>query len=640
MVWRNKWVGGLTLLAIGWLIYQFYIIFYPQIPLIQKPVHVAFALALSFLAYPLTKGNLGKKFRWFDWVLSILACLIGIYFILDWSRILNRMTFIDEVLLRDSVGCLILTGLLLEGTRRTTGMSLVYVLIFFLLYAFLGPWFPGWLKFKGMNLDQLTDVMFLSDNGIFGIPAGVSVDYIFYFILFGSLFAASGGGQLFTDLGLKVTSKTKGGAAKASVISSALFGMISGSAVANVTVDGIFTIPLMKKSGYSAADAGGVEAITSTGGQLMPPVMGAGAFIMAEILGVPYFDVAKAAALPAVAFYLSLFLIIDFKARRTGIGNLTEEDAQIKVKVLPRLYMVAPVLLLIYFIANDYSVTWAIVWTIVAVVVISMFRKETRLTPYRFISGCLDGARQASMVAVPIAGIGIIIGVTVQSGLAMKFSSMLMEITGGHIFFTYFMVILGCIILGMGLPTVAAYMIGAILFVPAMINFGLTPLAAHLFVFYYSILSMVTPPVALAAYAAAGLAHASVTKTGWSAFRLSIVCFLIPFVFIYDQGMLLKGPLNGILVASLTTVLGIVAWASVMAGYFMGSLNLIERILFLFASLGMIAPTVAGTWIPSLVLFIFLVGWRMIKANVRRFQLKEVSSIRQNLPKGPSGRRC
>ncbi len=267
MKWTNQWVRGSVILALGWLIYQFYIVFYPQIPLVQKPVHVAFALALSFITFPLLKGSSGNKFRWIDWAFSILACLIGIYFILDQDRILNRMTFIDDVLLRDYIGCLVLTVLLLEGTRRTTGMSLVYVLIFFLLYAFLGPWFPGWLKFKGINLSQLTEVLFLSDNGIFGIPAGVSVDYIFYFILFGSLFAASGGGQLFTDLGLKVTSKTKGGAAKASVISSALFGTISGSAVANVTIDGIFTIPLMKKSGYSAAEAGGIEAITSTGGQ-------------------------------------------------------------------------------------------------------------------------------------------------------------------------------------------------------------------------------------------------------------------------------------------------------------------------------------------------------------------------------------
>ncbi len=618
MNWSNKWFQGLTFFTLGWLIYQFYIIFYPQIPLIQKPVHVAFALACCYLAFPLSKGSLGKKWRPFDWIFVVLSCLIGIYFILDSDRILNRMTFIDEVLLRDYVGCIVLTIMLLEGTRRTTGNSLVYVLLFFLIYAFFGPWFPGWLKFKGMNLNQLTEVFFLSDNGIFGIPTGVSVDYLFYFVLFGSLFGASGGGQLFTDLGLKVVSKTKGGAAKASVISSALFGMISGSAVANVTVDGIFTIPLMKKSGYSGAEAGGIEAITSTGGQLMPPVMGAGAFIMAEILGVPYFDIAKAAALPAVAFYLSLFLIIDFKARRTGIGNLSVEEAQIKVRVLPRLYLLLPVMMLIYFIANDYSVTWAIVWTIVALVGVSLFRRETRLTPSRFIEGCLDGVKQVTGVAVPIAAIGIIIGVTVQSGLAMKFSSMLMDITGGNPVLTYFMVILGCIVLGMGLPTVAAYMIGAILFVPPLIGFGLTPLAAHLFVFYYSILSMVTPPVALAAYAAAGLANESVSKTGWAAFRLSLVCFLIPFVFIYDQGMLLKGPMDGILIASCTTVLGIVAWAAFMAGYFMGPLNLVERFLFLLASLGLIAPTVAGVWIPSIIFFFLMIGWRILKTRRQR----------------------
>jgi TRAP transporter 4TM/12TM fusion protein len=346
--------------------------------------------------------------------------------------------------------------------------------------------------------------------------------------------------------------------------------------------------------------------------------MGAGAFIMAEILGVPYFEVAKAAALPAVAFYLSLFLIIDFKARRTGIGNLSEEEAQIKIRVLPRLYLLLPVVLLVYFIANDYSVTWAIVWTIVALVAVSLIRKETRLTPSRFIEGCLDGVKQVTGVAVPIAAIGIIIGVTVQSGLAMKFSSMLMDITGGNAILTYFMVILGCIVLGMGLPTVAAYMIGAILFVPPLIGFGLTPLAAHLFVFYYSILSMVTPPVALAAYAAAGIANESVSKTGWAAFRLSLVCFLIPFVFIYDEGMLLKGPMDGILIASFTTVLGIVAWAGFMARYFMGTLNLFERLLFLVVSLGLIAPTVAGVWIPSLILFFTLVGWRVFKNRSQR----------------------
>ncbi|MBM4338743.1 MAG: TRAP transporter fused permease subunit [Deltaproteobacteria bacterium] len=614
----NQWFRGTTLLAVGWLLFQFYIIFYPQVPLIQKPVHVAFALAFCFLVFPLSKGALGKKLRWLDWIGIVVSCLIGIYFVADQTRILYRMTFIEDVLLRDYVGCILLTLMLLEGTRRTTGMGLVYVLIFFLAYSFLGPWFPGWLKFKGINLSQLTEVLFLSDNGIFGIPTGVSVDYLFYFVLFGSLFGASGGGQLFTDLGLKVTSKTKGGPAKASVISSGLFGMISGSAVANVTVDGIFTIPLMKKAGYSSAEAGAIEAISSTGGQLMPPVMGAGAFIMAEMLGMPYFDVAKSAALPAVAFYLSLFLIIDFKARKTGIGSLSDEQAQIQIRVLPRLYLLFPVILLVYFIANDYSVTWAIVWTIVALIVVSYFQKETRLTPARFMQGCLDGVKQVTQVAVPIGGIGIIIGVTVQSGLAMKFSSMLMDITGGNILLTYFMVIVGCIILGMGLPTVAAYMIGAILFVPPLIDFGLTPLAAHLFVFYYSVLSMITPPVALAAYAAAGLANESVSKVGWTAFRLSLVIFLIPFVFIYDPGMLFQGPLSGILIASLTTVFGITTWAAFVVGYFLGSLNPIERGLFLIVSLGLIAPTVAGTWIPSLILFILLVAWRFFRSRLHR----------------------
>lgn len=614
----SRWFRGTSLLALGWLIFQFYIIFYPQVPLIQKPVHIAFALAFCFLVFPLSKGDLGKKLRWLDWIGIIVSCLIGVYFVADQTRMLNRMTFIDDVLVRDHVGCILLTLMLLEGTRRTTGMSLVYVLIFFLAYSFLGPWFPGWLRFKGTNLSQLTEVLFLSDNGIFGIPAGVSVDYLFYFVLFGSLFGASGGGQLFTDLGLRVTSKTKGGPAKASVISSGLFGMISGSAVANVSVDGIFTIPLMKKSGYSAAEAGAIEAITSTGGQLMPPVMGAGAFIMAEILGVPYFDVAKAAALPAVAFFLSLFLIIDFKARKSGIGSLSEGQSQAKIDILPRLYLLVPVALLVYFIAHDYSVTWAIVWTIVALIVVSYFRKETRLTPVRFIQGCLDGVKQVTQVAVPIGGIGIIIGVTVQSGLAMKFSSMLMEITGGNIFLTYFMVIFGCVILGMGLPTVAAYMIGAILFVPALIGFGVTPLAAHLFVFYYSVLSMITPPVALAAYAAAGLANESVSKVGWTAFRLSLVVFLIPFVFVYEPGMLLQGPLSGILIASLKTVLGVMAWAAFVAGYFWGSLHPVERVLFLMASLGMIAPTVAGAHIPSFILFVLLVAWRFFRNRFRK----------------------
>ena len=618
----TEWLKVSTFLGIGWVIFQFYIIFYPQIPLIQRPIHIAFALAISFLAIPLSEGSLQKKLKLVDWTMVLLACLIGLYFILDSDRILNRIIYIDDVLVVDYIASLIFIALMLEGTRRTTGMALVYVLAFFLLYAFLGPFFPGWFEFKGMNLGQITEVLFLSDNGIFGIPAGVSVDYVFYFILFGSLFAASGGGKLFTDLGLSVTSKTKGGAAKASVISSALFGTISGSAVANVTIDGIFTIPLMKKSGYSAAEAGGVEAITSTGGQLMPPVMGAGAFVMAEMLGLPYFEVAKAAALPAVAFYLALFFIIDFKARRTGIGNLTEEEAQIKVRVLPRLYMLAPVVLLVYFIANDYSVTWAIVWTILAVVLISMFRSETRLTPSRFISGCLDGARQAAMVAIPIGAVGIIIGVTIQSGLATKFSSMLMDLSGGHIFLIYFMIILGCVILGMGLPTTAAYIIAAIFFVPALISLGISPLAAHLFVFYYSVLSAVTPPVALAASAAAGLANESYTKVGWAAFRLSWVVFLIPFLFIYDEGMLLKGPLSGILIISIIAILGMVAWAAMLTGYFIGPLHWLERVLFLILSLGFIFPASEGTRISSIVVLTLLVIWRILKFRFPRFNLR------------------
>jgi len=611
-----------AVIGVAWLVFQIYIIFHPQAPLFQRPLHLALALGLLFLWTPLHGSLIGAvPARVIDGLLFSGVAGIVIYYLLSAARLTERIEGIDEILLVDVSCGLLLIFLLLEGVRRAVGWSLLSVLIFVLIYGMTGNSFPGWLRFGGFQLNEGIEILTMTVNGVLGITTSTSLQFVFYFVMFGAVYSAIGGGQLFIDIGLKLAGRHKGGSAKAAVIASSLMGSISGSAVANVATTGVFTIPLMKRSGYSASLAGAIEAISSTGGQLMPPIMGVAAFVVAEMLQVDYLEIALAGLIPALAFYLAVFLFVDLAARKSGIGVLSPEQLDTHAGIWPRLYLLIPPVTLVCVLLSGYSATFSAVVATASCVLVCYAKRETWMNIREWLEAIELGTRQAAQVAVPIAAIGMIIAVSIQSNLALKFSSQLIEGSGGTLYGAMLLIIVGCIIMGMGLPTVAAYIIGAILFVPALLKLGIPEMPAHFFVMYYCVLSMVTPPVALASYTAAGIAGGGVMQTSYQAFRLSLVSFFIPFAFAFDPRLLAQGPILWVLAACLSLMAGTGAWAVALVGYLGKRLNWVERGLFGALSLGLIfSPTGTTSWawalagLGAIVLWI----WFSIRLNGTR----------------------
>ena len=609
-IWR-------ALLGAAWLVFQVYIVFYPQAPLLQRPLHLTLALGLLLLWKPLDPGRIGSVLApAID--LLLLAGVAGTvgYYLLSASRLTERIEGIDEIFPVDVAWGILLILLLLEGVRRAVGWSLLSVLIAFLIYGTAGSSFPGWLRFGGFELTEGIEILTMTVNGVLGITTSTSLQFVFYFVMFGAVYSAIGGGQLFIDIGLKLAGQHKGGSAKAAVIASSMMGSISGSAVANVATTGVFTIPLMKRSGYSASLAGAIEAISSTGGQLMPPIMGVAAFVVAEMLQVDYVEVALAGLIPALAFYFAVFLFVDLAARKSGIGVLSPDQLE-SSPIWPRLYLLLPPIALVSVLLSGYSATYSALVAMVCCVLVCYFKRETWMDARDWLRAIEEGTRQAAQVAVPIAAIGIIIAVAIQSNLALKFSSQLIEGSGGTLYGAMLLIIAGCIIMGMGLPTVAAYIIGAILFVPALLKLGIPEMSAHFFVMYYCVLSMVTPPVALASYTAAGIAGGGVMQTSYQAFRLSLVSFFIPFAFAFDTRLLAEGPLPWVLVACLSLMAGTGAWAVALVGYLNKPLNWLERGLFGGLSLALIfSPSATASWTWALAGLGVMVLWAWLSPPV------------------------
>ena len=569
---RPRW-----LVAAGWLVFQLYILYEPLPPIVQRPVHIAFALAATFLFLPLGSALWRRLIDW-----SLLAGTVGVlaYYLVDFQRLYERMDGIDAVLPQDLVFGTLVLLLLFEATRRVVGWSLLSVVLVFVAYAFLGPWAPGWLQFSGFEYPTFIEIVTMATHGILGVTTETSVTFVFYFVLFGVVYSATGGGALFMDTALRAVGRRKGGAAKSAIVSSAMFGSVSGSAVANVVATGVFTIPLMKRTGYTPEEAGAHEATASTGGQLMPPVMGIAAFVMAELLATPYARIAIAGLIPALAFYFALYMVVDLKAKRRNVGSIAAEEIGAIPAVLPRLHLFIAPVVLIWMLVAGYSATMAAMVASALALVSCFLRAATRIGLKAAIDMIEDIASQAAQVAIPIVTIGVIIAVAIQSNLALKFSTQLISISGGTLIGAMVFIIVGCIIMGMGLPTVAAYIIGAILFVPAITKLGIDELAAHFFVMYYCVMSMITPPVALASYAAAGLAKADAMRTGWIAFKLSFVLFLIPFSFAFDPALLWSGPYLSIALAFASMMAATYAYAVLLEGYVISPISWPERAMF------------------------------------------------------------
>jgi TRAP transporter 4TM/12TM fusion protein len=585
--WLDRLV---TLIALGASLYHLlYAYFHPFFALDHRVIHWGFMSSFIFLLYPFSrKLSPRKRPSFFDLLFLLLSLGICLWIFIFSYQILQRAGKYQPL---DVIMGTLLVLLVLEAGRRSVGWSVPLVAIVFLLYSLLGPYLPDLLAHKGYSIKRLSTYLALSTDGIFSIPLGVSAQFIFLFILYGSILRKSGAGKFFTDLAFSLTGWTRGGPAKAAVVSSCFFGMISGSSVANTVTTGTFTIPLMKKTGYPPHFAGAVEASSSTMGQIMPPIMGAGAFIMAEFLGIPYFKVCLAAAIPATLSFFAIFMQVHYRAVLMGIKGIPRADLpSLKDTLIRGWHHLLSIFLLIYLLAQDFSPERAVFWAILATIFCSYLRKETRMSLSEIISGFREGATGAVEVAAACATAGIIIGSITVTGLGLRFSSLIVDLSMGYLLLALPLTAIACLALGMGVPTTASYIIISSLAVPALINYGVVAIAAHMFIFYYATRADVTPPVALAAYAGAGIAGANPSKTGYAAFWLGMAGYIIPFMFIYGPELMLIGKPIHILWATCTAILGIIFLAAAVQRCMYQKATWYESLMFFAAALLLIKP--------------------------------------------------
>lgn len=578
---------------------------------LQRSIHLGFALALIFLLFPARKAK-GKKHKvaWYDVLLAIASVAVGAYWPLMIDELVLRVGMLTNM---DFYIGLLAIILVLEATRRAVGLPITIIAGLFLAYAVYGPYMPSFLAHRGLSLERLVQTMFYTTEGILGTPLGVSSTYIFLFLLFGAFLVKTGVGQYFNDLAVSIAGKRVGGPAKVAIFSSALQGTISGSSVANVVTSGSFTIPMMKKLGYKKEFAGAVEAAASTGGQLMPPIMGAAAFLMVEFIGgITYWEIAKAAAIPALLYFSGIWIMTHFEAKRLGLRGLKEEEMPNRKEVLKKFYLLTPIIAVIVLMTSGMTVTRAALFSILIAIIVGAFNKETRVGIRGIIEALVDGARMALGVAAATAAAGIIVGVVTKTGLGLKLANGLLDLAGGALIPTLMLTMLAAIVLGMGSPTTANYVITSTIAAPAIILLGVPDLSAHLFVFYFGIIADITPPVALAAFAAAGVSGGEPIRTGVQSAKLAIAAFIIPYMFVLSPELLMIDTTWTYLIWVIFSALaGMMAIGAGVIGYWMRKLFWWERIVGIVGGVLLIYPE-GVTDIIGLVTFGVLVALQLI----------------------------
>ncbi len=543
--------------------------------MIQRGIHLSFVLSLIFFLFPSKKGTDDKGISLVDLVMGTASLVPGIYLVVFQDDIFDRASMLTEF---EVVMGIVVIFLLLEAVRRAIGLPLMLIAVMALLYVYFGPQLPGPLQHRGYSLERISFQMFFSESGIMGTPLGVCSTIIVLFVLFGSFLEQSGGTSFFIDLAMNLTKGSYGGPAKAAVVSSGLMGTISGSAVANVVTTGTFTIPLMIKTGYKRPFAAAIEAVASSGGQLAPPIMGAAAFLMADMTGIPYSRIALAAVIPSILFYTSLYMAVHLEAKRLALRS--DEEMTVAAKFRDGGHLLIPIILLIVLMTMEFSPTYVAFWTILGLIGISWLKPQTRLTPIRIFRAMRGGAIGMLPVSAACACAGIVVGAVTLTGLPLKFSSMLVGFAGGNLFFLLVLTMLTSLVIGMGLPTAPAYILLATLIGPALSNLGMPVLAAHMFIFYFGVISAITPPVAVASYAAAGLAKTNPNTVGFTACRIGLVTFIIPYMFAYGPSLLFIGSLSTTLVAFCTALVGAASLGVAVIGYWRGPCSVLERLIF------------------------------------------------------------
>ncbi len=602
-----------TLVAVAMSVFHLWVAFVgPPDAYVMRGLHLAFALVLAFLIMPGFSGKADRA-NLFDLVLVVVAAAGALYPMANLDYIINRMYYVDDPILADYIfgGALIL--MILEATRRATGWALPVTAILFVVYGLT----VGNQSF-GIMLDQL----YLTTEGIFGIPIYVSATYVMLFILFGAFVERSGAGQLFMDFALAIAGHTSGGPAKVAVITSSLFGTVSGSAVANVMTTGTFTIPLMKRTGYRPAFAGAVEAVASTGGQLMPPIMGAAAFVMAEFLGVSYLTVAAFAVLPAILYYVAVFMAVHFEAKRTGLVGVARADLPRMGAVLSeRGHLFIPLFVIIVVLLAGYSAAFSALCGIASVIPTTWLRASTRktFTLTAIIEALEAGARNTIIVALACAAAGIVIGVITLTGLGLTFTGVVLELSQNSLLLALLLTMVAGIILGMGLPTTPAYIVQVALLVPALVKLGVRVEAAHLFVLYFAVLSAITPPVAMAVYAANGISRGGLMETSWAAMKLGLTGYIIPFMFVFGPSLLLIGDGVDIVETAITATIGVMCLAGSLHGYFFfGPTRIWERLLLIVAAFVLIKPGIVSDLVGLVLIAVTIASQILLRSPAER----------------------
>ncbi|MFZ2652289.1 MAG: TRAP transporter permease [Burkholderiaceae bacterium] len=586
----------MTVIAVLMSLYHMQVVaFGPPEAVIFRGNHLMFALVLVFLLYPSRKGG-GFTWRALDFALITAGLAFVLHIFVTYEAFTNRIIYIDDLTIWDQLFAVIAVLVVLEGTRRVIGLALPITAMCFLIYA---------MFFTQVKLPVLMEQIYLSTEGIFGSTLGVSASYVMLFVIFGAFMEKSGTGQLFMDFAMSLTGHTAGGPGKVAVVSSSLFGTVSGSAVANVMVDGPITIPLMKRTGFRPPFAAAVEAVASTGGQLMPPIMGAAAFVMAEFLAVPYAQVALWALVPAMLYYVAVFFAVHFEAKRFRLAGVPREELPRFVHVMSeRGHLFAPIVVILVGLLLGYSAPLCALVGTLSCIPVALLRRSTRAgIRWRSVTEALEeGAKNALSVAMACACAGIVIGCVTITGLGIVFTQLVIALAQNSLILALILTAIAGIVLGMGMPTTPAYIVMVALLVPAIIKMGAVPPAAHMFAFYFAILSAITPPVALAVFAAASLAKADLWQTGWAAMRGAAPAYIVPFMFIYEPMLLLivkdwSTEWMNVAWAVTTAIVGVICLAASLFGWLIAHAQRWQRVLLFAAALCLIKP---GLWTDAI----------------------------------------
>ena len=599
--WQDK---ALSLLLTCFSLFKLYSAISGTIPAqLLRMSHLAFVIPLVYWTYPAFKKSRRNKLPLVDFLLGLLFLGIALYYIFSFKALLARVgEYTQTDIILGAIGLL----LILEACRRAVGVPLVVISSVFILYAYFGKVMPGFLHHRGYSTFRVVAQLFYSTEGVIGSPLGVCATFVFLFILFGAFLERTGIGQFFTDLANGIAGQSPGGPAKVAVLNSALMGTVSGSSVSNVVTTGSFTIPLMKSLGYPKEFAAGVEASASTGGQIMPPIMGAAAFLIAEMIGESYMEVVKAAIIPALLYFAGIYIMVDFKARKLGLKGLPKDQLPNLGKILrERGHLMFPLIAIIVFLISGFSCTRAALWGIIICIIAPYLRKGTHVPLRQIIEAIPAGARSALSVSCACSTAGIIVGVVTMSGLGLKLGEGLLALTHGMLLPTLFFTMITSIVLGMGVPTTANYLITATIAAPILVKMGIPVMAAHLFSFYFGIMSDITPPVALAAYAGSAIAKSDPFRSGIEASKLAIGAFLVPYMFVLNPVLIMQvsSPLD-VIQPLITALIGMVGISAGMTGYFVVSIKWFERVILATAGLMMLYPEAISDYIGIAIIII------------------------------------